>query len=413
MENTISDCNGAGLDSKLCGASSARLMCRRFRLLVLAHGNRSAGARSVGVNLLRALAGINNDIEAIAVLPVGCGYEEIKGVFPVAPIWFDQKGSFFRRFFFDTVTLPQKVRSIRPDVILALGNIGTRDHSIPHAVLVQDAHYVYPRCHYGRMTALQHLRYFVQRRQVRHCLRKSSILYCQTATMLRRIEETFGKHRRAEILSKGISAASVEGLNDTDAPQEFKPFEERFRLIYLTRYYPHKNLEVIVETFVHAREAFQDVVVFITIAAEQHPNAKRLLDKIRQYGLSDHIVNLGPIEQCRIPAYFKNCHALLFPTLMESFSGTYLEAMQLDLPILTSDLDFARGTCGPAALYFDPWSTQSIVEAIVRIRRDADLRTRLVQAGRDRLKAVHNKSWDDIARAVVSDLRELALGRKG
>ena len=45
----MSDYNSAGLDRKLCGASSARLMCRRFRLLVLAHGNRSAGARSVGV----------------------------------------------------------------------------------------------------------------------------------------------------------------------------------------------------------------------------------------------------------------------------------------------------------------------------------------------------------------------------
>lgn len=385
---------------------------KRFRLLVIGHANRSAGARSVGVNLLRALADIDNNIELIAVLPVGCGYEEVGGMFSTAPIWFDQKGSFLRRLFFDTVTLPQKVRSVKPDVILALGNIGMRDHSIPHAVLVQDAHFVYPRCHYGRITAVQRMRYFVQRRQVRHCLKNSSILYCQTPTMLKRVEETFGMHGCAKIFSKGISAAVVEGLDNTGTPQEFKPFKERFRLICLTRYYPHKNLEAIVEMFICAREALRDVVVFITIAAEQHPNAKRLLDRIRRYGLSGHIVNLGPIEQHRIPVYFKNCHALLFPTLIESFSATYLEAMQLDLPILTSDLDFAHEICGSAALYFDPWSIQSILEAIVRIRKDADLRSRIVQAGRDRLKAVHNKSWDDIARAVVSDLRELALGRR-
>ena len=386
---------------------------RRLKLLVLAHTNRGPGASAVVVNLLRALNSINHELEVIPVLPVGCGYEDIVTACSLPAIWFDQRGSFSRRLFFDTVTLPQKVRLIKPDVILALGNIGILNPRVPQAVLVQDAHFVYPRCHYGRMTAVQHLRYFVQRRQVRHCLRKSSILYCQTATMLRRIEETFGIHGRAEILSKGISAAVTEGLNNTDTPQEFKPFEERFRLICLTRYNPHKNLEAIVGMFICAREALQDVVVFITIAAAQHPNAKRLLDKIRQYGLSGHIVNLGPIEQRRIPTYFKNCHALLFPTLIESFSATYLEAMQLDLPILTSDLDFAHEICGPAALYFDPWYTQSMLEAVVRIRNDEDLRKRLAQAGRDRLKAVHNKSWDDIARAVVSDLRELALGRKG
>ncbi|MGB2865177.1 MAG: glycosyltransferase [Sedimentisphaerales bacterium] len=384
-----------------------------FRLLVLAHANRSAGARSVGINLLRALIGIDNGIEVIAVLPVGYDYEEIGGIFSVPPIWFDQKGSFLRRFIFDTITLPHKVRSIKPDVILALGNIGIRGHSIPQAVLVQDAHHVYPRRHYGRMTASQHLRYFVQKRQIKHYLKKTSILYCQTKTMLKHTQETFGIHEHAKILSKGISAGVIEGLNNTDTPQEFKPFEKCFRLICLTRYNPHKNLETIVDMFINASEALQDVVVFVTIAADQHPNAKRLLDKIRQYDLSDRIVNLGPVEQRRIPAYFKNCHALLLPTLIESFSATYLEAMQLDLPIMTSDLDFAHETCGPAALYFDPWSNQSILEAVIKIRKNTDLRNRLARAGRDRLKTVYNKSWDEIARSVASDLRELVHGRKG
>ena len=392
--------------------SSATQQENYFRLLILAHANRSAGARSVGINLLRALTRINNGIEVIAVLPVGYDYEEIGEIFSAPPIWFDQKGSFLRRLIFDTITLPRKVRSIKPDVILALGNIGLRGHSIPQAILVQDAHHVYPRRHYGRMTLSQHLRYFVQKRQIEHYLKKTSILYCQTKTMLKHTQNTFGIHRHAKILSKGISASVFEGLDNTDAPQEFKPFEERFRLICLTRYNPHKNLEAIVDMFINAREVLQDVVVFITIDAEQHPNAKRLLDKIHRYDLSNHIVNLGSVQQRRIPAYFKNCHALLLPTLLESFSATYLEAMQLDLPILTSNLDFAHETCGPAALYFDPWSTQSILEAVVEIRKNTDLRNRLTIAGRDRLKTVYTKSWDQIARSVASDLRELAHGRK-
>jgi glycosyltransferase involved in cell wall biosynthesis len=392
--------------------ASASKLENGFRLLVLAHANRSAGARSVGINLLRSLTAIDNGIEVIAVLPVGYDYEEIGGIFSIPPIWFDQKGSFLRRFIFDMITLPRKVRTIKPDVILALGNIGMRGHSIPQAILVQDAHHVYPRRHYGPMTASQHLRYFVQKRQIKHYLKKTSILYCQTKTMLKHTQNTFG-YRYAKILPKGISANVVQGMDNTDMPQEFRPFEKCFRLICLTRYNPHKNLEAVVNLFIDAHETLQDFVVFITIAAEQHPNAKRLLDKIRQYGLSNHIVNLGPIKQCRIPAFFNNCHALLLPTLIESFSATYIEAMQFDLPILTSDLDFAHETCGPAALYFDPWSNQSILKAVVEIRKNTELRNRLVRAGRDRLKTVYNKSWDDIARSVVLDLRELVHVKKG
>jgi glycosyltransferase involved in cell wall biosynthesis len=384
---------------------------QHLKLLVLAHTNRGPGAGAVGVNLLRALNSIHHGFEVIPVLPVGCGYEDVVKTCSMPAIWFDQRGSFSRRLFFDTVTLPQKVRWVNPHAILALGNIGIPDPRVPQAILVQDAHFVYPRRHYGRMTAVQRMRYFFQRRQVRHCLRNSSIIYCQTATMLKRIKKTFGIHQRVEILSKSISADVIEGLDNTDMPCELKPFEERVKLICLTRYNPHKNLEAIVEMFVHAREALQDVVVFITIAATQHPNAKRLLDKVRQCGLSEHIVNLGPIEQHRIPAYFKNCHAMLFPTLLESLSATYLEAMQLDLPILTSNLDFAHEICGPAALYFDPWSVQSILETIVRISKDTDLRSRLVRAGHERLKTAYNKSWDDIARHIASDLHKLMFGK--
>jgi glycosyltransferase involved in cell wall biosynthesis len=112
------------------------------------------------------------------------------------------------------------------------------------------------------------------------------------------------------------------------------------------------------------------------------PRGNRLLTTVHRFRLEDRIVNLGYIELSVIPAYFGHCHALLFPTLLESFSTTYLEAMHCGLPILTSDLDFAHEVCGPAALYFDPWSPDSIAEAIIRLRSDERLRRDLAEAGR-------------------------------
>lgn len=383
-----------------------------FKLLVIAHANRGPGASSTGINLLRALNTIDYKLDLIPVLPVGCGYEKVVETYSLPAIWFDQRGSYARRLFFDAVTLPRIIRRAKPHAILALGNIGVLNPRVPQAILVQDAHYVYPRRYFGRMTAMQHLRYFIQKRQLRTCMRNSSILYCQTATMLRHIEKTFGKPRRSKVISKVIASEVVDGQSHTEMPPEFKPFQNRIRMFCLTRYYPHKNLEAIVETFIHARTALRNVVVFITITETQHPNAKCLLDKIHRSGLSDHIVNLGPVEQNQIPHFFKNCHALLFPTLLESFSATYLEAMQLDLPILTSDLDFAHDICGPAAFYFNPWSVESIADAIIRIQNDTGLRTRLATNGRDRIKTVYSQSWNDIVRAIVSDLHNLVFDKE-
>lgn len=381
---------------------------RRLRLMVLAHANRSAGSRSVAINLLRVLATKRDDLELTAVVPVGYDYETISDVLSTQAIWFDQKGSYARRFFFDHVVLPRHVRSVDPDVILALGSIGLQNSDVPQAILVQDPHFVYTSCHYGPMTLAQRLRYVVQRQQIKHCLKRAAIVYCQTPTMLKRVSETFQIEGPRKLLTKSISADVLEGREAMALPSEFAACANSFRLICLTRYNPHKNLEGIVEVFRQFAHELADVVVFLTISPEQHPGARRLLRYIDQCGLSRQIVNIGPIEQKRIAAYFANCHALLFPTLMESFSAVYLEAMAFDLPILTSDLDFAHEACGRAALYCDPWSADSIMKAVVSVRDDTHLRQGLIEAGQARLKDVYTRTWEDIAFAVVSDLRAVA-----
>lgn len=384
----------------------------RLRVLVMAHANRTGGSQAVAVNLLGTLADTDEFLDVIGVLPVGCGYEQIAQRLSPGTIWFDQKGSLCRRFFFDTVVLPRRLRSIRPDVVLALGSIGMRDPGVPQVILLQDPHFVYPRQHYGPMPLLEHVRYFIQRPQVRHCLQHAGIVYCQTPTMLERAGHVFRTQGSRRLLPKSVSPDVTRGLAQVVPPPELAPFADCFRLICLTRYYPHKNLDAIVEMFRRFRKELQGVVVFLTISPSQGPGSKRLLAAIQRHGLSEQIVNLGPMEQNRIPAYFQNCHAMLFPTIMESFSAAYLEAMMLGLPILTSDLDFAREVCGPAALYFDPWSLESILNAVIRVREDVALRQRLTESGRARLADAYGRSWRDIAAMVAADLREVAAGRE-
>ena len=221
----------------------------RLRLLVLTHANRAAGGRSVGLNILQALAELSGQVEMIAVLPAACGYETIAERYAFPTVWFRQNGSFRKRFLFDAVTLPRKVRSIGPDAILALGNIGVLTPPVPQAILIHDAHYVYPKSHYGSMTLLQYMRYAVQIRQLRRCVADSSIIYCQTATMLRRAQMLFPQLREARVLPNCVPVLAGSAIQGATIPAAVHRYADHFRLICLSRYYPHKNLEGIVETF--------------------------------------------------------------------------------------------------------------------------------------------------------------------
>lgn len=379
-----------------------------MRLLVLAHANRTAGGRSVGRNMLMALERRESRVEILPVLPAGYGYEELVERTAMRPLWFRQNGSLARRLFFDAVVLPRYAREVRADAILALGNVGLSRPPVPQAVLIHDAHYVYPTRCYGRMPGLERARYLVQGFQIARSIPRCSLVYCQTRTMLRRIQETYSRVHSVKLLANCLPDTLQQTRAQSVLPERLGPYGNRFRLICLTRYYAHKNIEILIETFRKHRKCLRDVVVFLTIPCEQAKPLRRLNRAIDRWGLGEQIVNLGAIEQSDVARYFGYCHALMLPTLLESFSTTYLEAMHCGLPILTSDLDFARDVCGEAALYFDPWSPKSIAEAVVRLRVDSELRSRLAEAGRLRLAGVHNQSWDDIAEILISDLRSVA-----
>ena len=46
--------------------------------------------------------------------------------------------------------------------------------------------------------------------------------------------------------------------------------------------------------------------------------------------------------------------AIIFPSLLECFSATPLEAMAMEKPFFASDREFIRDVCSDYALYFDP-----------------------------------------------------------
>jgi glycosyltransferase involved in cell wall biosynthesis len=147
--------------------------------------------------------------------------------------------------------------------------------------------------------------------------------------------------------------------------------------------------------------------VFLTISPDQHPNVEKLLTKIERLNLNSSLVNLGHIPYESIGAHFRNVDGMLMPSLLESFSTTYVEAMATSLPILTSDFDFARASCGNAATYFDPFSTDSIKNSIIEFRDNESLRFDLAQAGTVRVQFEVN-TWNDIANTVISEAKRIA-----
>jgi glycosyltransferase involved in cell wall biosynthesis len=86
------------------------------------------------------------------------------------------------------------------------------------------------------------------------------------------------------------------------------------------------------------------------------------------------------------PDLYKSADICLLPTLLETFSATYPEAMAMGLPIVTTDLGFAHDVCDDAALYFRPQDAQAAADCILRLVDDPQLWTQQIARGKEILK---------------------------
>ena len=71
----------------------------------------------------------------------------------------------------------------------------------------------------------------------------------------------------------------------------------------------------------------------------------------------------------------------LFPSLHEGFGLPVLEAMQLGVPVLTSNSSSLPEVVGEAAIVVDPLSVSAMAREIERLAIDADLRSELSRRG--------------------------------
>ena len=174
---------------------------------------------------------------------------------------------------------------------------------------------------------------------------------------------------------------------------------EIFRLLVLSSYYPHKNLELIDDVINLLRERRISNVRFVMTLPEHS------LERVISAKNVDWIENVGPQRPDDCPALYTQTNALFLPSLLECFSANFVEAMAMKRPIITTDLGFARSICAGAALYFEPLNACDAMNTILELRKNSDLYQELVKQGQIELQRYG--SAGERANAYLSLCKEL------
>lgn len=176
--------------------------------------------------------------------------------------------------------------------------------------------------------------------------------------------------------------------------------EQKFSLpakfaIYTGNAYPHKNLDNLIKAW---KEVYAKTGVKLVLVCGRSAFAKRYERLIAGHSAQKYVVFLGYLSEPQLRYAYRTGSVYVFPTLMEGFGITGLEAMAAKLPVVCSDIPVLREVYGRAAHYFDPLNPSDISDKVIAVINDRNLRRQLIKAG---LMQVKKYSWEKMARETL------------
>lgn len=161
----------------------------------------------------------------------------------------------------------------------------------------------------------------------------------------------------------------------------------RTRILIPSAWYPHKNLESVIDVAVHFRRAYPQLeICFQFTLAPQSGGWLRLQEAAKKAGVEGYVTTLGALTLDQLATAYHNAQMVYLPTLREASTAVYPEAFHFSRPLVTTDIDFARELCGEAALFVNPDHAAETATAIAALLTNPSLQQALISSGNRQLK---------------------------
>jgi len=188
-------------------------------------------------------------------------------------------------------------------------------------------------------------------------LRNSVKVIVPSKTVKQQILSYYGERfkDKIEVIYEGVSYHLLEEKKEKQTKKEF-PYKNFF--LYVGNFYPHKNVENLIDAFSSIYKKYSLVLVgtndFFTKRVESFLKKKNL----------KNIILIKDLPKERLKWFYQNCLALVHPSLSEGFGLTLFEAAYYNKPIIASNIQVFKELWGENYLSFDPKNPNDIKEKI-------------------------------------------------
>jgi len=125
---------------------------------------------------------------------------------------------------------------------------------------------------------------------------------------------------------------------------------------------------------------------------------------VKKLGIEQRVVFTEYLSDQDLVLLYNIADVFVFPTLYEGFGFPPLEAMACGTPVVTSNISSLPEIVGNAAVLVNPYKVDSIVDGVVTVLKNWDLRKNLIKKG---FKQVKLFTWEKTAEQTVKVYEEV------
>lgn len=163
-------------------------------------------------------------------------------------------------------------------------------------------------------------------------------------------------------------------------------------LVYVGSLYPHKNIEVVLQSLKDLPEYTLVLVGARNVFQEQ------VRARVKELGVTSQVTFVGRLSDTQLLETLDHAHALIQPSLFEGFGLTGVEAMAREVPVVASDIPIFKEVYQSAALFFNPSSSSDFVSKVKQLN-DKDTVKIMVKKGRE---VAQQYRWDVMAQETLT-----------
>ena len=154
----------------------------------------------------------------------------------------------------------------------------------------------------------------------------------------------------------------------------------------------HKSLHLIPDIAYSLKQICDIEFCFILTIDQSNALWERIKQKSIDLSIEKCITTIGSFSYKQAVTLYANSDIVFVPSILETFSASYLEAFASNNPLVVADKGFARDICGNAAVYVDPTNAVESAKIFYNLFNSQNLQNQIVLEGKRILQLSESQS---------------------